>query len=420
MHRARLERHARRSESEAQVSAGISLDSRALAVELVSVQSGIALFLASIAALHANPAIQSSASSKSEARAAQSPSTAPLELPDSRAAKAFAASPFNADALTTLCGNGPSAETMLASAMPDWDQPKTWQLWAQSIRLLHSTPKLFETRALLARFALAQQRWDDAWAHFAALDGSRHCMEVVLPSFIPGATSGYEPGNGPLPAPLADGVVLHPSLPPPSEHAIPGRVDVRAMKVNDFVVGKAKLAMRVSVEIEGVQIDIEHRSGEAAHVSIVIPEPTEWAIGNEYIDWVAQTTHHEPLALELKPGEEAHTLYGRFQPRTLSHPTHPAARVPAQLAGGKLWLYVPSEGARRPLFDAIATSLRELPLHLDCSVTTSAIETSRADDPRSSSGITIDLRSDEDRAEKLAWLVSLLEHLCLAGTTAPR
>jgi len=397
-----------------------ALDIRALAVERVSVQSGIALFLASIAALHATAAIQSNASSKSEARAAQSPSIAPLELPDSRAAKAFAASPSNADALTTLCGNGPSQESMLSSALPDWDDPKTWQIWSKSIALLHSSPKLFGTRALLARLALAERRWDDAWSHFAALDGSRHCMEVVLPSFLPGATSGYAPSDGPLPAPLADGVVLRPSLPPPSEHSVPGRIDVRAMKVNEFLVGKAKLAMRVSVEVEGVQIEIEHRSGDAARVSIVIPEPAEWAIGNEYVDWVAQTTHHEPLALELKPGEEAHTIYGRFQQRAISHPTHASAQVPAQIGGGRVWLLAPGDDARRALCDAIAASLNRLPLHLDCRVSTSPLEERARDDPPTGSGITIDLRSDAEREEKLAWLVSSLEHLCLAGATAPR
>jgi hypothetical protein len=243
-------------------------------------------------------------------------------------------------------------------------------------------------------------------------------MSALLPSFLPGVPPHTKLTSEAMPA-LRDGVELRPSLPPPSDKAEPGRIDVRAMKIESFVVGGATLSMRVAVEVEGVQIDIDHRSGGEAHLSIVIPEPEEIAIGNEYVDWMVQETHHAPLAFEIKPGDETHTIYGRFEVRTLTHPTRLPDNVPAQLRGGALWLLVPE---RSDFFDAVAKSVRNVPLGLDCRVITSAEEAGSKRVPSDVvRGTTIDLRAREERDEKLRWLVSSIERFLLAkDRTLPR
>jgi hypothetical protein len=391
-----------------------ALDSARDAIELVSVQLVQALILAAVSASLTRDAAQTHpAESSGKPRSAPS---VPLELPDSAAARAYAASPPGWDKYFSLDSTVDQLRTILGAKHAGWTQANTWAVWSQALRLAaRPNESNVSNRAMLAELALGQSRWDDAWSHFIACDPAKDCMSALLPRFIPGVTSGYKATDGPLPEPLPDGIVLHPSLPPPSEHAAAGRIDARAMKVNGFVVGKTTLAMRVAVEAEGVQIDVEHRSGETAHISIVIPEPKDWSIGDEYVDWAVQPTHHQPLAIEVKPGDEPHTIYGRFQPRGLSHPTHPSAQVPAQLEGGIVWLLVPSDQENSDLYTSIAKSLGQLPLHLECRVTTSPLDVAREESGSElASGITIDLRSPEERDEKLAWLVSSLERICLA------
>jgi hypothetical protein len=363
----------------------------------------------------------SSPSSAQDATAANPghPRTAqgsPIQLPDGPAARAFASSPKTG--ATVAFGGGICPPDIDGSLVPPdaWRNANTWVAWSAAWELesLHENRDI-QQRAFLALLALAQTRWDDAWMHFDACDGSREWMSALLPSFLPGVPRGTKFGAGVLPPPLRDGGVLRPSLPPPSDRAAPGRIDVRAMKVDGFVVGAATLSMRVAVEAEGVQIEIEHRSGGAARLSIVIPESSQFEIENEYVDWMVQETHHQPLALEIKPGDEAHTIYGRFQARALTHPTRVTERAPAQLEEGAVRLLVPDDPAEKPYFDTIAASLKRLPLKIDFVVVTSASDSKRP--PESGpqpSGITVDLRSASERDDKLAWLVSSLEHFLLA------
>jgi hypothetical protein len=371
----------------------------------------LAVAIASSSAL--TPSAQSAQSSSGSA--ATAPRAPSVVLPDGPVARAFASSPSTGArvAFATLCPPGIDATFVPANA---WQRASTWILWAQEMTLAANREKReLEPRAGLALLALANGRWSDAWFHFRACDASKEWMSALLPSFLPGVPRLTKLDSDRSP-PLRDGAELRPSLPPPSDHAIEGHIDVRSMTIESFVVGDATLSMRVGVEVEGVQIDIDHRAGGEAHLSIVIPEPDELAIGNEYVDWMVQPTHHEPLALVVKPGDEAHTIYGRFESRSLSHPTHVAERVPAQISAGILWLLVPDEPADREFFDAVAKSVRALPLAIDCRVITSrGYSTSKHDASDTALGTTIDLRSREERDEKLKWLVSSLEHLVLAA-----
>jgi hypothetical protein len=339
--------------------------------------------------------------------------TTPISLPDSRAAKAYAASPITG----AKPSRAPAAEELKfpGAWKPDaWRAAATWEAWALTVRVEANArqPDVVQ-RARLAELALVQQRWDDAWLHFAACGASREWMSGLLPSFLPGINTNDREVRGPLPAALPDGVVLRPSLPPPSENVAPGRIDARAMKVDGFVVGTATLSMRVAVEAEGIEIDIEHRGGGAAKLSVVMPAPSDWDIGNEYVDWVVQPTHHAPLEIGIDASDPMRTLYGRFAPRELAHPTRVPDSVPAQIEHGTLWLLAPGDGSDAALFDGIAKSLSRLPLQIACSVRKLS-EPAAPLDPERPCATVVDLRDDALRDEKLAWLVSAIEHLVLA------
>jgi hypothetical protein len=350
--------------------------------------------------------------------AAPTAAEAPISLPDSRAAKAYAASVITG----AKPSRAPEAEPSKfpGAWKPDaWRAAATWEAWALTVGAEANArqPDVVQ-RARLAELALVQQRWDDAWLHFAACGASREWMSGLLPSFLPGINTNDREVRGPLPAALPDGVVLRPSLPPPSENVPPGRADARAMKVEGFVVGTATLSMRVAMEAEGIEIDIEHRGGGAAKLSVVIPTPADWDIGNEYVDWVVQPTHHAPLEIAIDASDPTRTLYGRFQPRELAHPTRAPDSVPAQIEHGTLWLLAPGDGGDTALFDGIAKSLSRLPLHLVCGVRASP-GSAAATDPERPCATVVDLRDDAQRDEKLAWLVSSIEHVMLAPGKPP-
>lgn len=351
--------------------------------------------------------------------AAATPRAPSIVLPDGPTARAYASSPSTGGTVGFI-GIDPPAIDVTPNLSGAWRSARTWTWWSTGMRLAANPDRRdAQTRARLSFLALAHGRWSDAWMHFRACDAWKEWMTALLPSFLPGVPPGTKLGTEAMPT-LRDGVELRPSLPPPSDKAEPGRIDVRAMKIESFVVGNATLSMRVAVEVEGVQIDIDHRSGGEAHLSIVIPEPEDFAIANEYVDWMVQETHHAPLALEIKPGDETHTIYGRFEARALTHPTHAPENVPAQLRGGVLWLLVPGGGANRAFFDAVAKSLRALPLELDCRVIT-ADAGSKRDANDAARGTTVDLRAAGERDEKLKWLVSSIERFLLAkDRTLPR
>jgi len=180
------------------------------------------------------------------------------------------------------------------------------------------------------------------------------------------------------------------------------------MSIRGLRVGAATIAMKVAVEPEGVQIELEHLSGGEAHVRVKIPEDPEFAFSVEYVDWMKQDERGVAHLVTLKPGDEAHTLYARFEPRPLAWPTSLPDELPAQIASGTLWLEIDPKDPDRKLVEAVADSLAKGPLALRTLV--------RA--PHSTAdgwtGVAIDLTNAEERGRKLAWLASAVERKALA------
>jgi hypothetical protein len=344
-----------------------------------------------------------------------------FELPPGPAATAVAALTASTSAHATPSDLGASGKVP-ACARDAWSQAATWPAWSKLLSeeaLAKRAAKAPdpERRARLALLALEQGRSDDAWAHFASTGTDATWTAALLPRFLPGVPAGSPAGIGGLAGALPDGAVLAPCLPPPSLDVLAdkgggkysGRIDRRAMSVRSITVGAAVISMRVSVENEGVQIDLRHVSGGAAHVSVLIPESPDFAFGNEYVDWYRQDDMRVPHAIEVKPGEEEHTIYGRFETQQQRRFTGTIPAVlPAQIAQGGLWL-VARDDAGRPLLDAAAQAV-SVALGIPCKVRAPGA-------PPGWSGTAVDLEWPQDRPQKLAWLASAVERFVLNPTT---
>jgi hypothetical protein len=268
-----------------------------------------------------------------------------------------------------------------------------------------------ERRARLALLALAQGRSDAAWTHFAATTSDPTWSAAILPRFLPGVPRGSASDLGGKAAPLPDGAVLTPTLPPPTGTAGAGGLDRRAMTARTVAIGAAVVSFKVSVDYEGVQVDVRHVSGGTAKLAVLIPEPPDFTFGNEYVDWYRQDEMHVPHELEVKPGEEEHSLYGRFEARDRVMRSRLPSKMPSPIALGGLWLVAP-EDAGRPLLAAAAQSLSTV-LGVDCKLRAPG-------DKPYWTGISVDLATPSERTTKLAWLASAVERFTLGPPSTSR
>lgn len=286
------------------------------------------------------------------------------------------------------------------------DDPATWKAWRGALeRALEADDTAARTR--LALVALEQGRHVDAWRHFEHCASDPALLAALLPRFVPGVERGTPLAHGGRAAPLADGALLRPALPPPLAH-VPGtdpRFARRVIALGGIVVGAATISLQVAVEGEGVQVELAHESGGAARVRIVIPRAEEYGVSAEYVDWLKQETLGAPLEVTLAPGEEPHVLFARFEPRDPRWPTSLPADLPASIGEHGLVLVGPADeprnAAERGTLARIAAELSQPSLGLVCRL--------RGVNETAAGGVAVDLCDPAGRAEKLAWLVSAIE-----------
>jgi hypothetical protein len=314
-----------------------------------------------------------------------------LELPPSRAADVTARIPADA------------APAKLPEIAEDaWAKPATWKRFGDLLAAEAAAKEPDPARrAELALLALAGHRYGDAWERYEECAGSPPTLAALLPHFLPGIPVSRGADRA-----LEDGAVLAPALPPfLGDVALPprGYLQRRAMRIGNVAVGAARIALRISVEGEGVEIDVEHVSGPAVKIAVRIPEDPEYGFSDEYVDWYRQEERSVPHAVALAPGDEPHTVYARFEPRRAEWPTKEPDLVPAQLENGTVRLLAGSSPEDRALADAVAAFLSASPLRI----------AARRMDSRGATaepfGVEIDLSRPADRARKLAWIAGAVE-----------
>ena len=304
-----------------------------------------------------------------------------------------------------------------------WDRPEAWQAWADAVRAETGTSQPdAQRRASLARAALSQGRWDDAWDHFAATGGSPGICAALLPQFLPGVQTAqpsaagvalpegrFAMGLGGQVRALPDGVLLRPAIPPPSVPAaqVPlGRtwIDRREMRLEELHVGTATVSMRVALESDGIQIEFVHRAGGSARVRVLLPELADFEVRVAYIDWMRQDDVGEVLEVAIAPGDDAHTLFGRFKPRSVAWPTNLPQNSPRAIADMGLRFEFPEQMPDASVFRAAGPAFaRVLGVEVNCG--------NRAGPEFS--GVRIDLSDPAVARRKFLGMVTLAERFAL-------
>ncbi|MBI5432410.1 MAG: hypothetical protein HZA52_06250, partial [Planctomycetes bacterium] len=313
---------------------------------------------------------------------------------------------------------------------PEWRIAATWVDWADAVRAEARGRGLDPARATrLALVARLQGRDDDAWDHFASLAEHPEHAAALLPLFLPGvapaelvALAPQGGQRGPCVPPLADGVVLRPAAPPPSTRAADVRlgyptIERRSMRVDELTIGAARVRLTVALESDGVQVDVAHLGGGPAKLRVLLPELPDFEIYVQYDDWVRQDGVGSALEIELAPGDEPHSLFGRFQPRRVAWPTELPTRASHALANDGLVIALSADDPRLALVRAASDGLARL-IEAPCRVEALARDSGSLDRARLGASVRIDL-SDDASGRKWSSILSLAERWALAHPSAP-
>ena len=326
-----------------------------------------------------------------------------LELPDGPAAKAWA----GVGSETVPHPLHPNLRNACASSSPAGTAVPTWHMWAEWVadEARETAPA---RRAALCLLARAQGRHADAWAHYAKLGADPRWVASVTPYLLPGAPLDSPVEAGGNLAPLPDGVLLRPFLPPQLVDADAAQTGIawRKATVSGIRVGEATLEVTISVEATGVQVDVTHRGGGATTVAILIPEPPGYEIRIEYLDWMQTEQPRTPILVDLQPGGEPTTLWGRMIERRVSLPTGQAQRLPQSLVQGGLFLSLPADDPQRAAVGEIAPVLEEL-LGVRVGLTEPGAQLPGW------TGTVLHLGNPAERGERLTWLASAIESFML-------
>ena len=276
-------------------------------------------------------------------------------LPEGPAARALAGL-----AADTAVASIPHLEALRG---PDpWGRHSTWELWADTlVAESRSQQADYDRRALLCRLAHAHGRDADAWGHFALLTGSPEHAAATLPYLFPGIPEELQAQPGGRAPVLPEGVLLRPALPPAPAGG--GPLAYREAEISDLRIGATHFSLSLLVENTGVQLDLKGLSGPPAELELLLPEPQDFEIRVEYVDWMRQEQRHAPRRLRIETREEPLSLFGRVLARPLSRPSLPGGEdLPAALAVGGLHLDLPASlpAEERDFYAGLARRLSKL------------------------------------------------------------
>ncbi|MEW6072584.1 MAG: hypothetical protein AB1726_08340 [Planctomycetota bacterium] len=331
-----------------------------------------------------------------------------LRVPPGPAGAAWAE--VGADTLPAALPGGPWP-LWTARGTEGWGAEAPWQRWAALVAAEAEAERPDpERRALLALFARARGRDFDAWDHFAACAGAPGVLAALAPGFFPGVPPGHPATAGGSPAPLGEGVLLTPALPPrPFPDADPPPLPAEAaLEHGGFAVGESRIAMRLVLERDGVQVDLHHLAGPPVRLSVLLPVPPREEIAVTYQDWLRQEGGAGPLKVTLGPAEAMHELWGRFQSRPAPWPGRLPSEAPAQVALAGLELAVPAAELASPFLVHFARALGAV-LGVPCGLVAAG-----APPPEGTlAPLAIHLPADRERERKIAGMISLAEGFAL-------
>lgn len=284
------------------------------------------------------------------------------------------------------------------------DRDENWTRWAERIAACRAASPAERAAARLwaAAFAARGERSDDAWDHLAQAGEAPAGLRALLPLLAPGVA----PGDLAAWPRLPEGARLAPLCPPPAVPAREvllglGRVREGRAIVRGFQVGAATLELSLSVEGDGVMIELAHRGGGACTLVLQVPVAPDFALTHVTLDWDEVPDPRAGVRVSLAPGGESVTVFGRWRPRRIAWPTSTprGLHAEAELDGLCLWL---PPGERAAGLSAGLAGLLDVAVRVDDGLLPPA------------RGVVLDLRDDSTHAAKLAGIVSLAERFALA------
>jgi len=301
-----------------------------------------------------------------------------------------------------------------------WREQAPWLAWAALVRAeaeasAAGEPADGRRRARLALLAWSQGRSDDAWDHLAHCTAEPAWMAAAVPYLAPGVPLALltAPDFDPA-APLPDGVELLPALPPapvPAAEVVHGmsRVEPRELRIEGLKVGAAVLALRVALEVDGVQVDVEHVSGGPATLWITLPQPADFEIQVEYLNWQRLDEARAPVRVQVDADEARAYLFGRFRPRALPWGETLPSTPCAQLERHGVQLRLPAGASASARLSGFAAALRAL---FGWEARVLSLEPDQP--PAPWPGIVMNFGPAEELERKFSGLISLVEHYALS------
>ncbi len=237
-----------------------------------------------------------------------------------------------------------------------WGGEPAWRRWVELVRAeAEASSPAAARRAELALLARVQGRDGDAWEHLLACAGDPGLVAALLPAFSPGVPAEFL-GQG---ARLPEGVLLAPALPPCDE----ARAGLRCLagkriECLEFELGAARCALRVSVDRDGLEVNLRHLAGGRARVRVLAPLPRGIDPGLVFADWEKLAGHEGPVEFTLDAEQPEHSLWLTFHPAEERWPS-PRLELLARPSAGRE-LVLTSPGADEPVLARFAEALGEL------------------------------------------------------------
>ncbi len=265
----------------------------------------------------------------------------------------------------------PWRSTHVAGALAT--EEAAWEDWRRAMKQVSASETRREAVSVLLGLATRDGRMEDAYGWIGAFGaGDAQALAGSIPYLFPGLDPEAQLGGGGRPAPLTEGALLRPQLPPRSAAALIGSIENRRITARGLRAGGTTFDMMLKVDGSGVIAELTHVTGDPITIRVALPAPAGYRLKSVYVDWELQEPGEgieaaqvdwagTPLTVHVAPSEDPISLFARLERRDLALPTAPSARapLPGSITGRGLLLVVPEE-EQGPRWTAMARAFADV------------------------------------------------------------
>ncbi len=232
-----------------------------------------------------------------------------------------------------------------------------WEDWSRAMRRTQAPETRREAVSALVDLAAKDGRTEDAYGWIAAFGADdAPALAGSIPYLFPGLAPEVQLRGGGRPAPMNEGAILRPQLPPRSAAALIGNIENRRITARGLSVGGTTFDLMLKVDGSGVIAELTHVAGDPITLEVALPAPAGYRLKSVYVDWELQEPDAgvepeevnwagTPLTVRLAPSEDPISLFARLDRRDIALPTPPSAEapLPGPVTSRGLLLVVPEE-----------------------------------------------------------------------------